>query len=339
LNISVVIPVYNSEPTLVRLVAELQSVLADVTGDYEIILVNDGSKDLSWEHIKALCGKYEHLRGINMLRNYGQHSALLAGIRRAQFESILTMDDDFQNPCSDIPKLIDQYLKGYDVVYGTPATLEHGVLRNLASRLTKLVLKGAMGAETAEHISAFRLFRAQIREAFSRYNNPFVCIDVLLTWGATKFSAVPVVHEPRLQGQSNYSLIMLVSHALNMVTGFSVLPLQIASFAGLAATLFGLLVLVYILTCYVVLGHSVPGFPFLASIVALFSGVQLFCLGVIGEYLARMYARQLDRPCYVVSDMTGRVDDFQSPDSALNFSESGFFPSDTILTPTHSKHD
>lgn len=234
------------------------------------------------------------------MRNYGQHNALLAGIREAQYSVIVTMDDDLQNPPEEIPLLLAKLHEGYDVVYGTPAREQHGPWRDLASRVTKLVLQSAMGAETARKVSAFRVFRTQVREAFANYQGPFVSIDVLLTWGTTRFAAVSVRHDPRRIGKSNYTFRKLVTHALNMMTGFSVLPLQLASLMGFCFALFGLLVLVYVLGRYLIQGGSVPGFPFLASTIAIFSGVQLLSLGIIGEYLSRMHFRIMEKPTYVI---------------------------------------
>lgn len=136
------------------------------------------------------------------------------------------------------------------------------------------------------------------------YQGPFVSLDVLLTWATMRFVAVPVRHDPRSIGQSHYTFRKLVTHALNMMTGFSVLPLQFASLVGFGCTLFGLGVLGYVLGRYIALGGSVPGFPFLASIIAIFSGAQLFALGIIGEYLARMHFRMMERPTYVVREVT-----------------------------------
>jgi undecaprenyl-phosphate 4-deoxy-4-formamido-L-arabinose transferase len=139
-----------------------------------------------------------------------------------------------------------------------------------------------------------------VSEAFANYQSPFVSIDVLLTWGTTRFAAVPVRHDPRRIGKSNYTFRKLVTHALNMMTGFSVLPLQLASLMGFGFALFGLLMLVYVLGRYLIQGGSVPGFPFLASAIAIFSGAQLLVLGIIGEYLARMHFRMMEKPTYVI---------------------------------------
>jgi undecaprenyl-phosphate 4-deoxy-4-formamido-L-arabinose transferase len=234
------------------------------------------------------------------MRNYGQHNALLCGIRIARFDVSVTLDDDLQHPPEELPKLLEKLSEGHDVVYGTPMSEQHGILRNVASRVTKLVLQGAMGAETATKVSAWRALRRDVRRAFEGYQNTFVSIDVLLTWGTTRFSWVALRHDARTIGQSNYTMVKLTRHALNMMTGFSTLPLQFASLVGFFFTLFGVGVLGYVLGRYFVTGGSVAGFPFLASVVAIFSGAQLFALGIIGEYLARMHTRSLDRPAYVV---------------------------------------
>jgi undecaprenyl-phosphate 4-deoxy-4-formamido-L-arabinose transferase len=172
--------------------------------------------------------------------------------------------------------------------------------------VTKLALKSAMGIKTARHVSAFRAFNTQIRDAFTNYRSPFLSIDVLLTWGTQRFIAIPVRHEPRRIGASQYTFRKLISHAINMMTGFSSLPLQVASFIGFLSSFFGLVVLIYIVGRYLILGHSVPGFPFLGSIIAIFSGTQMFALGIIGEYLARMHFRMMERPTFTIRTTTNQ---------------------------------
>jgi undecaprenyl-phosphate 4-deoxy-4-formamido-L-arabinose transferase len=299
-EISVVVPVYNSEGSLPQLAARLDGVLSKVATRFELVLVNDGSRDRSWDVICELARQYNWVRGINLMRNYGQHNALLCGIRAAKYGLIVTLDDDLQHPPEEIPKLLEKLAEGHDVVYGTPEKEKHGLWRDLASQITKLALQTAMGAEIARSVTAFRVFRTSARDAFANYQSPFVSIDVLLTWGTTRFAAIPVRHEPRRIGASNYTFRKLVTHALNMMTGFSTLPLQVASLMGFAFTLFGLGILTYVVGRYLIQGGSVPGFPFLASIIAIFSGAQLFALGIIGEYLARMHFRTMERPPYVV---------------------------------------
>ncbi|HEY3417618.1 MAG TPA: glycosyltransferase family 2 protein [Armatimonadota bacterium] len=305
-GISVIVPVYNSEGTLPALIDRLRVVLADAVPCFEVILVDDGSRDRSWPVVEELSAQFPWVRGIHLARNYGQHNALLCGIRTARYTVTVTIDDDLQNPPEEIPRLLAVLGDGYDVVYGTPEREQHGLWRDLASRMTKLALQNAMGQETARKVSAFRAFRTRVRAAFTSYQNPFVSIDVLLTWGTTRFTALPVAHRPRTIGTSNYTLRKLVVHALNMVTGFSTLPLQLASVLGFLMTLFGVGVLIYVLINYLRQHGNVPvaGFTFLASIISIFSGAQLLALGIIGEYLARMHFRMLERPSYVVATST-----------------------------------
>ena len=219
--VSVVVPVHNSAESLPLLAAGVENVLNSVGCPFELILVDDGSRDESWRVIRELAAKFHAVRGIALMRNYGQHNALLCGIRAAKTDIIVTLDDDLQHPPEEIPKLLEKLAKGHDVVYGTPVKGQHGLWRNLASWITKLALKSAIGAETARHVSAFRAFRTDLREAFATYQSPFVSIDVLLTWGGGRFTAVPVRHDARVIGASNYTFRKLLIHALNMMTGFS----------------------------------------------------------------------------------------------------------------------
>ncbi|MEP7071701.1 MAG: glycosyltransferase family 2 protein [Verrucomicrobiota bacterium] len=299
-SISAIVPVYNSQNSLPTLIDRLEPILQQVSNDFEIILVDDGSRDASWEIIDRLAQGNERIRGINMMRNYGQHNALLAGIRAARKELVVTLDDDLQNPPEEIPRMLEQMEAGYDVVYGYPDQEQHGFLRDLASQMTKIALRSAMGVETARRVSPFRIFRTQIRDAFAEYRSPHVSIDALLSWGTTRFAAIPVRHDARTVGSSNYTFRKLIGHALNMITGFTILPLQLSSIVGFGFTLFGFLVFAYVLLRFFIAGGSVPGFPFLASVIAIFSGAQLFALGILGEYLARVHFRLMDRPPYAI---------------------------------------
>jgi glycosyltransferase involved in cell wall biosynthesis len=299
-GLSVVIPVYRSELILPELVQRLESALSKISLEFEVVMVNDCSPDRSWDVICQLAQQYSWIRAVNLMRNYGQHNALLCGIRAARYGIIVTMDDDLQHPPEEIPKLLAELAGGYDVVYGTPEHEQHGLVRDLASIVSKLALQNVMGADIARQVCAFRVFRVEVAKAFAHYEGTFVSIDVLLTWGTNLFHATPVRHEARKQGSSGYTFRKLITHALNMMTGFSTLPLRMASVVGFAFTFLGFCVLVYVLARYFTHGDPVPGFPFLASIVAVFSGAQLFALGIIGEYLARMHFRSMQKPPYVV---------------------------------------
>ena len=304
-GISLVVPVYESRESLEILAKAVSEAMAEIGGPWELILVDDASSDGSWEVVRRLAAADPGIRGMRLARNSGQHNALLCGIRAARFSVTVTLDDDLQNPPAEIPKLLAKLSEGFDVVYGSPDRERHGLPRDLASRLTKIVLQKSMGVATASRVSAFRAFRTSIRDSFVAHSGPYCSIDVLLTWGTRNFGAVTVRHEARTIGRSHYTFGKLVTHALNMITGFSTIPLEIASMAGFVFMLFGIGVLLYVLIRYFVSGGSVPGFPFLASIISIFSGVQLFSLGVIGEYIARMHFRLMGIPGYTVSEDTG----------------------------------
>ena len=301
-GLSVVIPLYNSAASLPTLLARLSEALPTIGRPFEIILVDDGSPDDSAAIAQQHLSMIPELVVISLTRNFGQHPALLAGIRASRYDLTLTMDDDLQHRPEEITRLLDAMTADIDLVYGQAAEEEHGFWRNVSSRLVKGSLAAAVGNDVASQASAFRLFRTYLRDAFEASRDPFVSIDVMLSWATTRLTAVEVTMDQRPIGQSNYTFRKLVRHAMNMLTGFSVVPLRIVTYAGFGFALLGAAVLIFVLVRYVVDGGSIPGFPFLASIIAIFSGVQLFALGVLGEYLGRMHFRSMHRPAYVVRD-------------------------------------
>lgn len=301
MNVSIVIPVYRGEKFLVPLVSRIASVLPEVAENFELILVNDGSPDNSWPVIEQLTMDYPWVRGIRLMRNYGQHNATLCGVREAQYEITVTMDQDLQHPPEALPVLLAELEKGFDVVYGAPRKLPQGWLRNWMTSAMKTMLANVMGVPSVRNISAFRVFRTELRQAFTNFQSSLLTIDVLLSWGTSRFTSVMVDILPA--ERSNYSFPALVKAAMLILTGYSTAPLRLASWAGFIMTVFGVGVFVYVLVIYFSVG-SLPGFPFLASIISLFSGTQLLILGIFGEYLARIFDRSMDRPTYVIAHRT-----------------------------------
>jgi undecaprenyl-phosphate 4-deoxy-4-formamido-L-arabinose transferase len=299
MDISVVIPVYNGQDTISPLVERLGNVLPQVSQNYEVILVCDGSPDNSWQVIEQLGAQYPWVVGIQLMRNYGQHNALLCGVRAARFEAIVTLDDDLQNPPEEIPILLKKLEEGYDVVFGVPKKMSQSWWRNVASVLTKQVVAFVMGTRAIRDITSYRIFRAHLCQAFESYQGPDLLLDVLLTWGTDRFATVPVEERPRAVGKSNYNLMKLITLSLTLLTSYTTVPLRVASILGFLFTIIGILVLVYVIAVYFIIG-SEPGFPFLASTIVIFSGVQLFALGIMGEYLARVFDRSHGRPTYQV---------------------------------------
>jgi undecaprenyl-phosphate 4-deoxy-4-formamido-L-arabinose transferase len=305
MNISVVIPVYNGAKTIEALVQRLGQVLPTVAEAFEVILVNDGSPDHSWEIIIALSKQYPWVRGVNLMRNCGQHNALLCGIRAACYEITITMDDDLQHPPEEIPKLLTRMQENFDVVYGVPRRYQHIWWRTLFAALTKRAVAWVMRIPSVQDIGSYRAFRTKIRQAFEHFRGSDVLIDVLLSWGTNRFASVTVEEDSRMAGKSNYNFAKLVRVSLLVLTSYTTAPLRFASIMGFLFTIFGGLVFLYVIITYLLDG-SIPGFPFLASTITIFSGVQLFALGIFGEYLARVFNRTGGRPPYTIDTFTDK---------------------------------
>jgi len=301
-NCSVVVPVYNSAKSLPLLIERLHIALAHIAGKYELILVNDCSQDDSWNVITKLIRDNSWIVGINLRRNYGQHNALLCGIRAAKYDYTITMDDDLQHPPEEIHKLLDGLDKGMDVIYGIPNKLPHSNWRNFFSKFTKLMLARVIGIARVRNISSFRAFHTSLRDSFANFNSPDIIIDALLSWGAMRFGTVVVNESQRVEGKSNYTFFKLVKMGMLILTGFSTAPLRFASLLGFSFTILGVIILIYVLIRYVSEG-SIPGFPFLASAITIFSGTQLFALGIFGEYLGHIFERSSARPPYIIDEI------------------------------------
>jgi undecaprenyl-phosphate 4-deoxy-4-formamido-L-arabinose transferase len=306
-GISVVVPVYRSEQTLPALVQELAKVLPTLAARHELVLVNDGSPDASWRVIEELAGGFAFVRGISLMRNYGQHNATLCGIRAARYATIVTMDDDLQHAPEDIHLLLAKLNEGNDVVYGVWSERKRSWWRAFFATITKRAVAWVMGADTVRDMSAFRAIRTKVRAGFADFDGPDVLVDVLLSWGTARFAAVSINERDRAAGQSNYSFWKLVKVSLLVLTSYTTAPLRFANLVGLGLTLFG--VLAFVRTVYIYFSEgSVPGFSFLAATILLFGGVQLFALGIIGEYLARVFERASGRPPYSIGQKTTEPD-------------------------------
>jgi glycosyltransferase involved in cell wall biosynthesis len=300
-RISVVVPCYRSRDTLPPLVAGLHTHLAQFTSDYEIILVVDGSPDDTYAQARRLeLEDPVHVRALALRRNYGQHNALMAGLSRARFEITVTMDDDLQHRPDQVEVLVEPLRHPViDLVYGTAISEEHGYARSLASRGVKAGLAMA-GVPNARQVSAFRAFRTELREGFAHIADPFVSLDVVLSWTTTSVVGVPVVMDRREVGRSGYSLTGLVRHTWNMVTGYGTIPLRLVVWLGFFCSLFGLAGLVYVLVLNAMGRIQVAGFTTLVALVTAFSGAMMLSIGVLGEYIGRLHFRSMQRPAYLV---------------------------------------
>jgi undecaprenyl-phosphate 4-deoxy-4-formamido-L-arabinose transferase len=273
---------------------------------WEIVLVVDGSPDQTGIIAARLAREDASVVAAELHRNYGQHNALLAGIRLASHEVVVTIDDDLQHSPEEIGVLLEPLGDSeVDLVYGVSIDEEHGVLRSAASRFVKAALS-ASGVANAQWVGAFRAFRTNLREAFADAADPSPNIDVLLSWATASVTAVDVRMQKRTVGRSGYNVAKLMRHAMNMITGYGTLPLKLATWFGFGVGALGFCALAYVLVTYVTGITTQPGFTSTVGLIALFSGVQLVTIGIIGEYLGRSHFRSMNKPAYFIRNITRR---------------------------------
>ncbi len=300
LDISVVIPVYNSAKTLRQLVDRLLPVLKAITPRHEIVFVEDGSPDDSWRVLGELQTEYpESIVAIQLMRNFGQHNALMCGFRHARGKYVITMDDDLQNPPEEIPKLLEAIEQNQaDVVYGIPHQKQHKWWRSAGSALVGAFYRIVFRSSVQP--SPFRIIRREVIDAILTYSLNYTYVDGLLAWNTQRIQQVEVDHRARSVGRSGYSLRKLVVLAFNLFTNFSLIPLQIVSLTGILAAFAGLATGAYYLAMSLFSRISVPGYASIIVAVLILGGLQLLALGIHGEYLGRLHLNINHKPQFVV---------------------------------------
>lgn len=304
MDLSIVIPVYNSErivPELVRRIAAQA-----MSYEYELILVNDGSADRSWQMIEQACDAYPAVRGINLRINTGQHNAIMAGLRAASGAVIVVMDDDLQHAPEDIGKLQAKIAEGYDVCYAAFRRPRHALWKTAGSAFRDLTVHALLGLPRGIRISSFKAMTADIVREITRYQGPFPYVDGLALMVTRNVANVELEHHPRLDGTGHYTLRQSLSLWAKVAMNFSVVPLRVASWLGLGFAALGFLFAVYLIVQQLVFERiPVPGWASLAIAILIVGGVQLLALGAIGEYLGRAYLHMTAKPQYVIKSRKG----------------------------------
>ena len=303
MDISIVIPVYNSENILPKLLEEINNSLNGVIDSFEVILINDRSKDDSWEVIKKLKQKYNFLIGINLRKNAGQHNAIMAGLNYAKGDVVITMDDDLQHDPKYIIKLYNQIKSGYDVCYTKYNNRQHKKWKILGSKFNNLVASILIQKPKELYLSSFKAISKDIKNEMIQYPTPYIYLDGMILSITDNITTIEIEHKERLEGESNYTFFKLLSLWTQMATNFSILPLRIATFLGITISLFSFLLGVY----YIILKFLDKTFPegwtSLIVIVLFFGGIILTSLGIIGEYIGRTYLQLNGKKQYTIKEV------------------------------------
>lgn len=298
MKISICIPVYNGAMTITALVEEVKKTLHKY--ELEIILINDGSKDNSEEVCVNIAKQYDFVKFIALRKNFGEHNAVLCGLNYATGEYTVIIDDDFQNPPSEILTLIDEANKGYDVVYSRYEEKKHHWFRNLGSKFNDLVATWLLDKPNGLYLSSFKLIRKEVIEEIVKYKGPFPYIDGLILRVTDNIGVKTVEHTKRVEGESNYTLSKLISLWLNMFVNFSIKPLRIATVVGVAISVCSFILGIYFIVEKLLLPDASMGWTSLMVSILFLSGIQLIFLGIIGEYLGKQYLDQNGTPQWVI---------------------------------------
>ena len=301
-GVSVVIPTYNSAEILQPLIKRTMSVLDGLDRLFEIIIVDDGSDDSTWSKIAELTNQDARIGGVRLRRNYGQHNALLCGIRRAQFNLVVTMDDASQHPPDAIPELVDALAPDNDVAYGIPLGNPHSCWRTLSSRWFRILLSRLTGVGALRQATAFRAFRTDLRIAFGDFRSSCTSIDALLTWGSTRYAYVPIEFRKSNRERSNYSITKLFRHAGQTIVAFSGRPLQIATCIGLLMIVMGVLLLSTMLVWPATRHWFDIPLPVLMAVNVVFAGGLFTGVGALGLYLGCVLLQVSGPPSYLIRD-------------------------------------
>jgi undecaprenyl-phosphate 4-deoxy-4-formamido-L-arabinose transferase len=302
-DVTIVVPVYNSESTIQRLVEELKDELSPKCS-YEVVLVNDGSTDKSYEVCRQMAMRDSNIKFISLFKNFGQTNAIMAGLREANGEIIVVMDDDLQNPPSEIHKLLDAIHRGYDFVFGAPIGKAQQTLgRRLGSyvnfKMAEIVFKKPRGL----YPSSYYAIRKSVVREVVKYDGPFPYISGFMFRVTNNGCNVSVQHNPRAHGKSGYGLRKLILLWLSGFTNFSILPLRLSTFMGAVSAIAGFAFLLFIVVRKLLMPDVIlSGWTSVVGIVLAFAGIQLLALGMLGEYVGRIFLIINRNPQYTIRE-------------------------------------
>jgi glycosyltransferase involved in cell wall biosynthesis len=300
LHLSIVVPVFRSEDCLEKLVIEIVRALASTGWSYEIIFVNDFSPDNSWHQIESLCAQYPCVVGVDLRRNFGQDNAILTGIRLTRGRYVAVMDDDLQHDPKDLTTLVAKVEQGYDVAYANFKGKRQDLWKNLGSWLNGKIAELVLYKPKGLYISPYKVMRREVAEILCTFEGPSPYIDGLLYQATWRMASIDAVHHSRFAGRGNYSFWRSVGVSARLIFSFSVRPIRLVTWIGLltssAAFLAGISVAIYRITVPQDFPPESVGWASLIIVIFLIGGIQLFFIGILGEYVGRTYLRVNDKP-------------------------------------------
>jgi undecaprenyl-phosphate 4-deoxy-4-formamido-L-arabinose transferase len=305
-EISVVIPVYNEEENLPELLTRVAASLDGIGRPYEVIYVNDGSHDRSLELLRERSAADPHVVVVDFNRNYGQHSAVFAGFETARGGIVVTLDADLQNPPEEIPRLVATMEEGYDVVGSVRVNRHDTLFRRLASRLVNRITAAVTGVKLSDYGCMLRAYRSRVVRTLCRSQEVSTFIPVLADMYAGRVTEIPVAHAERTRGESKYSLFKLIRLQFDLMTSFSVWPLRTTMAIGVCTAVLSMAAAAVLVVGRIVMGHewAVSGVFTLFAVLFFFVGVLLLAIGLLGEYVGRIYVEVRRRPRYVIRSVT-----------------------------------
>ena len=308
MKISFVIPCYRSEKTLPDVVDEIKTTMATIGHEFEIILVNDCSPDKTFEVIKKLASENDNILGIDLAKNFGQHCALMAGMRHTSGDVVVCLDDDGQTPADEVGKLLDKLDEGYDVCYASYGKKQHSGFRNFGSKVNELMTRIMLGKPKELKVSSYFAAKSFIVDDMLRYEQSYAYVIGLVLRATKNVANVEVNHRARSVGESGYTLAKLFSLWFNGFTAFSIKPLRIATGIGIFCACSGFLYGIYTIIKKLVLVDVQAGFSALMSVLVFIGGMIMLMLGLIGEYIGRIYICMNNSPQYVIREKVGKID-------------------------------
>ncbi len=305
--LSIVVPVYNEEQNISQLLRRLVGAVRAVDKPAEIVLVDDGSSDGSLAVMRAFATEMAQVVVVELARNFGQHAAVMAGFTKCQGEVVVTLDADLQNPPEEIPRLVRKLEEGYDVVGTIRKDRSDPLLRKLASRVVNVVVARATGHDLHDYGCMMRAYTRETVQAMLDCPERHTFIPALAMVVARKATEIEVDHAPRAQGESKYGLLQLLRLNANLMMGFTSIPLRVVSGTGLIIAVFGLAFSLYLIIRRLWVGPEVEGVFTLFAVLFFFVGVQITALGLVGEYVARMYEEVRGRPRFLIRSVSTQI--------------------------------